>query len=77
MNEERFISDESLLTTTSLITAKVFERITSDDDIFGDYYFDNGIRPEFYDYSRLIRTAFEPKRKIKIIYQKILCRLCR
>ena len=44
----------------------------NDDDIFGDYYFDNGIRPEFYDYSRLIRTAesFEPKRKIKIIYQK-------
>ncbi len=72
MNEERFISDESLLTTTSLITAKVLATTVGDDDIFGDYYFDNGIRPEFYDYSRLIRTAesFEPKRKIKVIYQK-------
>ena len=72
MNEERFISDESLLTSTSLITAKVLTTTVGDDDIFGDYYFDNGIRPEFYDYSRLIRSAegSEPKRKIKVIYQK-------
>ena len=65
MNEERFISDESLLTSTSLITAKVLTNTVGDDDIFGDYYFDNGIRPEFYDYSRLIRSSegSEPKEK--------------
>ena len=72
MNDERFIPDESLLTSKSLITAKILTTTVGDDDILGDYYFDNGIRPEFYDYSRLIRSAesSEPKRKIRVIYQK-------
>ena len=72
MNEERFIPGESILSASSLITAKVLLTTVGDKNIIGDYYFDNGIRPEYYDYSRLIKASntFEPKRKIRAIYQK-------
>ena len=72
MNEERFLPGESILSASSLITAKVLLTAVGDKNIVGDYYFDNGIRPEYYDYSRLIKSSntFEPKRKIRVIYQK-------
>ena len=72
MNEERFLPGESILSASSLITAKVLLTTVGDKNIVGDYYFDNGIRPEYYDYSRLIKSSntFEPKRKIRVIYQK-------
>ena len=72
INGEKFLSGESILSATSSITAKIESLTVGDDDIFGNYYFDNGIRSEFYDYSRIIKSnnKFEPKRKIRVIYQK-------
>lgn len=72
INGGKFLSGESILSASSSITAKIESLTVGDDDIFGNYYFDNGIRSEFYDYSRLIKSdnKFEPRRKIRVIYQK-------
>jgi hypothetical protein len=71
MNDEKFLPEESIFSLTSSITAKILTTTIGDNDIFGDYYFDSGIRSEYYDYSKIIRSSnFEPKRKIRVIYQK-------
>ena len=72
MNEERFISRRKYFISNIFNNSKSSFNYSRGYDIFGDYYFDNGIRPEYYDYSRLIKSnnKFEPKRKIRAIYQK-------
>ena len=72
LNETQFSPTEQLVSFTSGITARCTEVTLGDKNLISDYYFDNGIRNEYYDYSRIIKSSknIEPKRKLRVIFQK-------
>ena len=72
LNDSKFSANEDFISIKSVITAKCTSVSLGDKNIVSDYYFDNGIQPEYYDYSRIIRApkTSSPKRRIRVIFQK-------
>jgi hypothetical protein len=70
LNENRFSLGETVISQETSITGVVSSLLIGDKNIKQNYILDNGQRPEFYDYSRLIRKPefSEPTKKIRIIY---------
>ena len=69
-NELRFTVEESVVFKSSGITGSVSNVVIGDKNIVDDFTFDNGQRPEYLDYSRIVRDpgAAEPSRQLAIIY---------
>jgi hypothetical protein len=72
LNSSTFSASEQFVSLTTGITARCFEVTLGDKNVISDFYFDNGIRDEYYDYSRIIRAkkTTDPKRKLRVIFQK-------
>jgi hypothetical protein len=71
LNETLFTAGEQLVSLSSGITARCTKASLGDKNIISDYYFDNGIRDEYYDYSRILRPGKdnEPKKSLRIVFQ--------
>ena len=69
-NELRFVVGESVIFQSSGITGEVSSVIIGDKNIVTNFTFDNGQRPEFYDYARIIRNSDspEPKKRLAIVF---------
>ena len=70
MNENRFSLGEVAISQETNITGTVNSILIGDRNIKQNYILDNGQRPEFYDYSRIIRKSefSEPTKKLRIVY---------
>jgi len=70
LNENRFSLGETVVSQETNISGTVSSLLIGDKNIKQNYILDNGQRPEFYDYSRIIRKSefSEPTKKIRIIY---------
>jgi hypothetical protein len=70
LNENRFSLNEVLISQETNINGTVSSLTIGDKNIKENYILDNGQRPEFYDYSRIIRKSefSEPTRRIRVIY---------
>ena len=71
VNATQFANDEIIESKESNIMASIISKILGSNNIVGNFYFDDGQRSSFYDYSRIIRkkSSEEPKGKLKIIFQ--------
>ena len=69
-NELRFEVGESAFFEESGINGEVSISVLGDKNISTEFTFDNGQRPEYYDYCRLIRNsdAQEPQRQITVVF---------
>ena len=69
-NDLRFSVSESVTFQSSGITGEVSAVVIGDKNIVKNFTFDNGQRPEYYDYSRIIRKegSQEPKKQLAIVY---------
>lgn len=70
LNENKFLISESIISDETKISGIVGSLLSGDKNIKNNFILDNGQRPDFYDYSRLIRKKefIEPTRRIKIIF---------
>lgn len=69
-NNNKFSFNETVTFTESENTATVTDVDEGDKNILDDFIVDNGQRPQFYDFGRLIRksTSREPSRRLTIIF---------
>lgn len=70
LNENRFSLGETLISQETNISGVVSSLLIGDKNIKDNYILDNGQRPEFYDYSRIIRKKefSEPTKRIRVIF---------
>ena len=70
LNENRFSLGERVYSEETNIAGFIDSIVIGDKNIKDNYLLDNGQRPEYYDYARIIRkTAVSaPTKKIKVIY---------
>ena len=71
LNELQFEIGESILTSSSGITATINDSFVGDNNILNRYILDSGHRDTILDYSRLIRkpNTKNPRRKLKVIFE--------
>ncbi len=71
LNAFAFEVGESVEGEESKVKSVVVEKYSGDKNITQSYLLDNGQRPYFYDYGRIVRKSkvAEPTKKIKIIFQ--------
>lgn len=69
-NENSFILGENIIFEESSVSATVDAISEGDRDILSDFTLDHGQKPEYADYSSILRksTASAPTRKIKVIF---------
>jgi hypothetical protein len=70
LNENTFILNETVISKTTNISGVVNSLTYGNNNIKENFILDNGQRPEYYDYSRLIRKKefSAPTKKLKIIF---------
>ena len=70
LNENTFILNETVTSKTSNISGVINSLTYGNNNIKENFILDNGQRPEYYDYSRLIRKKefSSPTKKLKIIF---------
>ena len=70
LNDKTFKNEEIVTFKESGITATILSINIGDRNILDSYLFDNGSRPSYLDFSRIIRkpSTEAPKRKITVVY---------
>jgi hypothetical protein len=70
LNEKRFLLNETIISDETNISGEVNSVEIGDKNVKSNFILDNGQRPEYYDYSRLIRKAevSSPTKKIRVIF---------
>ena len=70
LNDKSFKNGETVTFKESGITATIFNINIGDRNILNSYLFDNGNRPSYLDFSRIVRkpSTEAPKRKITIVH---------